>query len=153
MVLKFCKKISRKWIRRFVDLFESTTHIRNFVGGAVILSVLLTTGCVALVAGAGAGAAGTVYVMGKLQERLEATVPEVQKAALAGLKDLKLPIQKNEGDKLSATIESETADDKTIWIQIKFISDSLSEVTIRVGLTGDEVRSRELLQAIKQHLS
>lgn len=125
----------------------------KLVGLWGVLTVLLTTGCVALMVGAGAGAAGTVYVMGKLQERVEASVPKVQKATIAGLQDLNLPIQKNEGDKLSAQIESRTADEKTISIKINFVTESLSELTIRVGLTGDEQRSREILRAIKRHLS
>lgn len=119
----------------------------------VVMPVLWTTGCVALMVGAGAGAAGAVYVMGKLQERVEASVPQVQEAAIAGLKDLNLPIRHNQGDKLSAKIESETADNKTIWVHVEFVTDSISELTIRVGLTGDESRSREILRAIKLHLS
>jgi hypothetical protein len=103
--------------------------------------------------GAGAGAAGTVYVMGKLEERVEASISKVQEATVAGLKDLNLPIHKNEGDKLSAQIESKTADDKTIWIKVNFVTESISELSIRVGLTGDEQRSREILRAIKHHLS
>jgi hypothetical protein len=125
----------------------------KFLGLWAVLSVLLTTGCVALMVGAGAGAAGTVYVMGKLEERVEASVPKVRKATIAGLNDLNLPIHKNDGDKLSAQIESKTADEKTIWIKINFVTESLSELTIRVGLTGDEQRSREILRAIKRHLS
>lgn len=66
--------------------------------------------------GAGAGAARTVYVMGKVEDRVEASVPKVQKAAIAGLKDLNLPIRKNVGDQLSGQIESETADEKTIGL-------------------------------------
>jgi len=123
------------------------------LGLGIVLFGFLATGCVALVVGTGAGAAGTVYVMGKLEERVEASVPQVQKAAVAGLKDLDLPIQKNKGDKLSAQIESETADEQTIWVKVNFVTESLSELTIRVGLTGDEQQSREILRAIKQHLS
>ena len=119
----------------------------------VVSSVLLTAGCVALMVGAGAGAAGAVYVMGKLQERVEASVPQVRKATVAALEDLSLPIHQNKGDKLSAQIESETADGKTIWVKVNFVTESLSELIIRVGLTGDEQRSREILQAIKRHLS
>ncbi len=125
----------------------------KFLGLWALLSVLLKTGCVALMVGAGAGAAGTVYVMGKLEDRVEASVPKVQEATVAGLKDLNLPIHKNEGDKLSAQIESKTADEKTIWIKVNFVTESLSELSIRVGLTGDEQRSREILRAIKHHLS
>jgi len=123
------------------------------LGLGIVLFGFLATGCVALVVGTGAGAAGTVYIMGKLEEQVEASVPQVQKAAVAGLKDLDLPIQKNKGDKLSAQIESETADEQTIWVKVNFVTESLSELTIRVGLTGDEQQSREILRAIKQHLS
>ena len=116
----------------------------------VSLAALLTTGCVALMVGAGAGAAGTVYVLGKLEERVQDSVPKVHKAAVAGLQDLNL--LKDVGDKLSAQIESKTADEKTIWVNVNFVSEKLSEVSIRVGLTGDEQRSREILRAIKRHL-
>ncbi|MDR4481732.1 MAG: DUF3568 family protein [Nitrospirales bacterium] len=119
----------------------------------VVSAVLLTAGCVALMVGAGAGAAGTVYVMGKLQERGEASVPQVRKVTVAALEDLSFPIHQNKGDKLSAQIESETADGKAIWVKVNFVTESLSELIIRVGLTGDEQRSREILQAIKRHLS
>src|SRR5690606_5464798 len=100
----------------------------------VSLAALLTTGCVALMVGAGAGAAGTVYVLGKLEERVQDSVPKVHKAAVAGLQDLNLPILKDVGDKLSAQIESKTADEKTIWVNVNFVSEKLSEVSIRVGL-------------------
>jgi len=131
----------------------SWSPVCKMLGLGIVLFGFLTTGCVALVVGTGAGAAGTVYVMGKLEEQVEASVPQVQKAAVAGLKDLDLPIQKNKGDKLSAQIESETADEQTIWVKVNFVTESLSELTIRVGLTGDEQQSREILRAIKQHLS
>lgn len=131
----------------------SWSPVCKMLGLGIVLFGFLATGCVALVVGTGAGAAGTVYVMGKLEEQVEASVPQVQKAAVAGLKDLDLPIQKNKGDKLSAQIESETADEQTIWVKVNFVTESLSELTIRVGLTGDEQQSREILRAIKQHLS
>src|SRR5690606_21101735 len=118
----------------------------------VSLAALLTTGCVALLVGAGAGAAGAVYVLGKLEERVQDSVPKVHKAAVAGLQDLNLPIHKEVGDKLSAQIESKTADEKIIWIKVDFVSEKVSELSIRVGLTGDEQRSREILRAIKRHL-
>lgn len=124
----------------------------NILGLVLVGILLVSAGCIPLVVGAGAGAAGTVYVMGKLEERLEASVPKVQEASLAGLKDLDLPIHKNKGDKLSAEIESETADGKNIFVNVDFVSDNLSKLSIRVGISGDEQRSREILRSIKRHL-
>lgn len=102
--------------------------------------------------GAGAGAAGTVYVMGKLEDEVDAPVPKVHRATVAALKTLELPLKIERGDKLSAELESETADQKKIWISITSLTSSRSKIVIRVGLMGDEIRSRQILQAVHARL-
>lgn len=114
--------------------------------------LMSTAGCAVLLLGAGAGAAGATYVMGKLDEEIEASVPRVRKATVSGLKSLDLMVKKDKGDKLGAELESQTADEKTIWVSIKSLTPSRSQVTIRVGLLGDEVRSRRILGAIRAKL-
>ena len=114
---------------------------------------LLCSGCLALAVGAAGGAAGAVYVMGKLQDELNQPVSTVHEAALAGIKDLDLPVLQDKEDKLSANLESEFADGKHVWIDLDTVADSRTRITIRVGLAGDEVRSRKILDAIKKHLS
>ena len=113
---------------------------------------LTASGCAALLLGAGGGVAGTVYVMGKLEDEVEASVPKAQQAAIAGLKDLDLPILKKKGDKLTAEIESKTADEKRVWVSIHSLTKSRSKIMIRVGYTGDEIRSRRILEATRTHL-
>ena len=110
------------------------------------------SGCVALVVGAAGGTAGAVYVLGKLTEELNYEVPTVHDATVAGLKKLQLKLSEDRADKLSAHMESEFADRAHVWIDLESIGDSRTRVTIRVGLIGDEVRSRKILDAIKQHL-
>lgn len=114
---------------------------------------LLCSGCLALAVGAAGGAAGAVYVMGKLQDELNQSVSTVHEAALAGIKDLDLPVLQDKEDKLTANLESEFADGKHVWIDLDTMADSRTKITIRVGLAGDEVRSRKILDAIKKHLS
>ena len=126
-------------------------------GSRILLTILLVAqmlgawGCVLLIGAAG-GAGGTVYVMGKLKEDLNAPVPKVKRAAVAGLKDLGLPVLKDKGDQLTASLESEFADGKHVWIDIEARDESSSQIGIRVGLLGDEQRSRRVLKAIRQHL-
>lgn len=119
-----------------------------------IVSCLSFSGCTLLLlgAGAGAGVAGTTYVMGKLEDQVEAPVPKVQRASVAALKSLNLPVDKVRGDKLAAEIESEVADKKKIWISIHSLTPSRSQITIRVGLLGDEAHSRRILGAIRTRL-
>ena len=114
---------------------------------------LLWSGCLALAVGAAGGAAGAVYVMGKLQDELNHPVSTVHAASLAGIKDLDLPVLQDKEDKLSANLESEFADGKHVWIDLDTVADSRTKITIRVGVAGDEVRSRKILDAIKKHLS
>lgn len=114
----------------------------------------LMSGCavVLLGAGAGAGVAGATYVMGKLEDEVNAPVSNVQRATVAALKALELPVDKERGDKLAAELESETADQKKIWISITLLTSSRSKIVIRVGVMGDEIRSRQILQAIHTRL-
>ena len=122
----------------------------------LLVGCILTTlsGCaVALLGvGAGAGAAGATYVMGKLEDEVDAPVPKVHRATVAALKSLELPVDKERGDKLAAELESETADQKKVWVSINSLTSSRSKIVIRVGLLGDEVRSRQILQAIRARL-
>ncbi len=118
---------------------------------ALVLLILGSSGCL-LVVGAGAGAGGAVYVMGKLEEEIKASPEKLEEATVAALKDLEMPVTKDQGDKLSATIESKTADDKDVWIHIESLTTSKSKISIRVGYLGDEVRSHQILEAIRQHL-
>ena len=116
--------------------------------------ILLCSGCLAVAVGAGAagGAAGTVYVMGKLEDELNHPMPAVRAATLAALKDLGLPVRQDKEDKLTALLESEFADTKHVWINLESVADSRTKIMIRVDALGDEARSRKILDAIKKHL-
>ena len=125
-------------------------------GGRLIIGLILAclcSGCVALAVGAASGVAGAVYVMGKLQEELNDPIAAVHEATLQGLRDLDLPVSEDRADKLAAHVESKLADGTTVWIDLESIADSRTRLTIRVGVVGDESRSRKILAAIKAHLS
>ena len=118
-----------------------------------LILVCLCSGCVALAVGAASGVAGAIYVMGKLQEELNHPIAAVHEATLQGLRDLDLPISENKADKLSAHVESKLTDGTHVWIDLDSIADSRTKLTIRVGVVGDESRSRKILAAIKARLS
>jgi hypothetical protein len=123
--------------------------------GFVLCTVLafLCSGCLSLVVGAAGGAAGAVYVMGKLQDEVNYKMSVVHSATVAALAELELKLQEDKVDKLSAHVESEFADGEHVWIDLESLSDSRTRLTIRVSVTGNEVRARKINDAIKQHLS
>ncbi len=122
----------------------------------VLLCVALalgSSGCLALAVGAAGGAAGAVYVTGKLKDELNHEVPVVHKATFAALGELELKILEDKGDKLSAHVESEFAEGEHVWIDLASLPESRTALTIRVSVTGNELRARKIHEAIKRHLS
>ena len=113
---------------------------------------LVCSGCLALAVGAAGGTAGAVYVMGKLKDEVNHPVPVVHEATVAAMNDLELKLSEDKVDKVSAHMESEFSDKAHVWIDLESVSDSRCRLTIRVGLSGDEVRSRKIYDTIKQHL-
>lgn len=113
---------------------------------------LFCSGCLALAVGAAGGAAGAVYVMGKLKDEVNHPVPVVHEATVAAMNDLELKLSEDKADKVSAHMESEFSDATRVWIDLESVSDSRCRLTIRVGLSGDEIRSRKIYDTIKQHL-
>jgi hypothetical protein len=77
----------------------------------------------------------------------------VYKATVAALAELELKVLEDKVDKLSAHLESEFADGEHIWIDLESLSDARTSLTIRVSITGNEVRARKIHDAIKRHLS
>jgi hypothetical protein len=122
----------------------------------VLLSVMLFAielpGCVALLLGGAAGAGSVVYVKGQLKEDRAACVPRVHDASISTLKELNLPIIEDNHDKLSARIKSRFADGSDVWIEIESVTAESSKITIRVGILGDEHKSRQILDGIHKHL-
>lgn len=118
-----------------------------------VVFAFLCSGCFWMAVGAVGGVAGAVYVMGKLKDEVNYDVSVVHKATVAALADLGLKLLENKVDKLSAHVESEFSDGEHVWIDMESLSDSRTSLTIRVSITGNEVRARKIHEVIKRHLS
>jgi uncharacterized protein DUF3568 len=128
-----------------------SSRVLGFVLCGVL--ALFCSGCLSLAVGAAGGAAGAVYVMGKLKDELSYGMPVVHQATVDALADLELKVLEDKVDKLSAHVESEFADGEHVWIDLDSLSDTRTGLTIRVSVTGNEVRARKIYDAIKRHLS
>jgi hypothetical protein len=125
---------------------------KGWLGVLALGLAVQLSGCAALVVGGAAGAGGTIYVMGKLEDTINRPVSKVYEASMKALKQLELPVFEHEKDSMSAKITSMFADDKKVWINIESVTSDTSKITIRVGMTGDEVKSRRILEAVHKHL-
>lgn len=135
------------------DVSRGSPRTTTMAGWAIcVILAAFSSGCIPLVFGVAGGAAAVAYVKGKLIEELSYDVPAVHGAALTAMKELGLMLSEDRADTLSAHMESEFADSTSIWISLESMGESRTRATIRVGRTGDEVRSRKILDTIKQYL-
>ena len=114
-------------------------------------AAVLAQGCV--VAAVGAGAAGTVaYVRGDLETVETAGLDALYKASLEALDELELAVIQKAKDAMTAEIISRDAEDKKIRIKLKSTAEGMTKLSIRIGMFGDETKSRLIYETIKKEL-
>ncbi|WP_456324193.1 DUF3568 family protein [Desulfonauticus submarinus] len=105
-------------------------------------------GCFYLAVGGAGGAAGAIYYKGRIIKTINVYHSTLHKATVRALKSMGLPIEKEKVRYNGSSIESKFLDETKIWIEIEAVSQHTSKIYIRVGLLGDEERSRMLLKKI-----
>jgi hypothetical protein len=115
----------------------------------------ILTGCLAAAAvgGAAAAGAGTVaYIKGELKSTEEATLNKTWEATVSAIDGLQFLVVNKIKDNVSGQLEAKTADNKTVKIQLKRVTDNLTDISIRIGTFGDESLSRYILSKIEAKL-
>ena len=132
------------------------TLFTAWVVGALIAFMLLATlalssGCMVLAAGAGAGAA-VAYVRGDLDTTLDAGFAKSVRAAEKTIADLKYAKISDHQDALQATLIARNAADQKIELYLEKVTDDATKLKIRVGTFGEEALQNEILAKIKSNL-
>lgn len=118
---------------------------------AVVLVGALVQGCTIAVVGA-AGAGTVAYVRGDLEVVESARLDAVYKAAEKAVGQLELNVVSKTKDALSAAIVARDAHDKKIRIKLKATAEGSTKLSIRIGIFGDETKSRLIYNKIKENL-
>jgi len=121
------------------------------VTGSLLATLALSTGCIALLAGAGAGAT-VAYVRGDLDVTLNATFKKSVHAASEALGDLQYAKISEKQDALQATLIYRTSTDQKIELYLEKLSDDATKLKIRVGTFGEESLQQEILTRVKSNL-
>lgn len=119
-----------------------------------LLLSLLFSACVpvALVAGAAAGIAGYKYIEGALTVQYEAPFKKTWNASLDVLEDMGLRIEEKDHGISSGKIKARKIDDTIVSVSMKYITSDQTEVTIKIGLFGDEEESNIIKDKIAEVL-
>lgn len=103
-------------------------------------------------AAAAAGAGTYAYIKGDLKRTYEAPVAKAWNAAVKAVEELKLTIESQQHDAFSGIIEGKMADGKRFAINLKRLSESSTEIGIRIGTFGDRQRSEAIHDKILSKL-
>lgn len=125
-------------------------QISNFLLAAICL--LGASGCVPLVIGAAAGVGGYAWVKGELVQEVSVSAEKLHRASSRAMRNLKLAVYEDKGDRLSAKIKAKFADDTDVNIAVEAKTERSATVKIRVGLLGDKEKSEMIFSAIKKRL-
>ena len=98
---------------------------------------------------AGTGAAGAAYVMGSLDGPMPATPQRIVEASKDVLEGSDIHILSSDATSVDGTVVGRTALDRKIEITVKRVDDKESQVSIRVGTSGDKGVSQDLFDRIK----
>jgi hypothetical protein len=117
-------------------------------------TAVLVQGCTAAWVGVGVGAgAGTVaYLRGDLEIVESENIDTVLVATEKAVEELELKVSKKTRDKMSAVIVARDAGDKKITIKLSAAVEGSTKLYIRVGLFGNETKSRLIHQKIRENL-
>ncbi|HVU34195.1 MAG TPA: DUF3568 family protein [Opitutaceae bacterium] len=130
---------------------SSMRRIRLLAAMLVVAPVLVTSGCLAVAAGA-AGAGTVAYIRGELDATVGYNLDAVDRAANQAGQQLQFAKINESADAFTRVITLRTAEDKKVEIKLRRSGDALTRVEIRVGLFGDEAISRALLEKIQANL-
>jgi hypothetical protein len=123
---------------------------------AVVIFALQVCGCSGVLVAAGVGAgvgAGTVaYIKGELKSQLDHSVTKTYHATLKGLAELKMAVVEKQNDVFAANVKTRLASGDDVYIKIKANTEKTCELSIRVGLLGDQAQSQKILDTIVKYL-
>ena len=119
-----------------------------------VLLCLMSASCapILFLGGAAAGVAGYKYYEGALEVVYESPFMETWDAALGVLDRMDIEVTNKKHDLTTGKISAMRPDDKEVSLSFKYRSTEETEVSIRVGIFGDEHASDALKEEIRKEL-
>jgi hypothetical protein len=127
----------------------------KFMKAMTFILALFGLGVFIIQSGCSTDQPGTTDTLGSYTTNVDSSPDKVTTAAYKACEDLKLSNinSGSGGSKVDGEVTATTAQGENVTIDIKQNGDNVSKVTIRVGATGDNAVSEQLIDRIKAHLS
>lgn len=116
------------------------------------LAVGAAGGCLAVAAGAAAGIGVYAYSNGELVDTENVSLDRAYVATQTAMKALEFRITDQAKDALNARVNADTSDKTGVRVKLTNKGDTATEFRVRVGVFGDEAKSRLIMDQIKKSL-
>ena len=124
--------------------------IKHFIFMGVL--VIFMNACTVIGAGVVAAVGGTHYLSGEIKASYPTSIYKLYKGTLSAFNQNDIKIISVRNTKTDADIEAKFSDDKEIKVHIYYNKEGLATLGIRIGMIGDETRSRKLVRLIERYI-
>ena len=129
--------------------------MRMLVAVLLVVSAVALQGCASSegTAEPNAAAAGAAkFSMGSLKSVEPASIDKVYDGTLKAMEEMKLGVLQKNADSMSGKIVVRDVEDKKISISFTATTDGKTNMSIKVGMLGDEAKSRLIYDQIKKKI-
>lgn len=119
---------------------------------ALISLSLIVSGCVALVAGAAAGAGGYAWAKGKLTFTTAHGITEAHSAVISAFQDSGVKLITDETSALSGRLKGIMNSQDSVAVDLEPLSSNVTKIDVRVGFWGNRYEETKIADAIQRHL-
>jgi len=114
----------------------------------LLVALLFTAGCAAIVVGAGAGAGVYTWIKGELIRSYAKDFTHTENAAIQSLDYLKITIDEKNQTGSETTIKARKSDGSPVTVIIRTVRYNMTEVAVRCGYVGYwDRKNAELIHA------
>lgn len=118
----------------------------------LLFVIVFSSGC-AVVAGGVIGGGAAAYLKGVLKTKEPASFDKVWFAVVEVVEQQELEVIKKESGVGKALVEARLRDqDKIVYVTVKYDKPEITQLSIRVGVWGNEEESRRMLKLIHEKL-
>lgn len=121
---------------------------RTVTAITLLVALLFTAGCAAVVVGAGAGAGVYTWIKGELIRSYAKDFSHTEKATIQSLDYLKITIDEKTQTGSETTIKARRSDGSPVTVSIRTVRYDMTEVAVRSGYIGYwDRKNAELIHA------
>ena len=119
---------------------------------ALLLMLLFSSGCTVIGVGTVSALGGTYYLSGEIKASYPVSIYHLYEVSLYTFQEEKMEIVSVENTRKDADIEAKFYDGTPVKVHIYYNKEGYASLGVRVGIIGDEKRSRELLRKMEKYI-